>query len=109
MLKLIASERVGTISKRSFYERYRMLRRPVLLSDFTSSWPARQKWSIEYLKSVAGHREIPVYDRRPSRGRQHQHAAAARMRLGEYLECLRAGECDLRIFFLRVVDELPEL
>ncbi len=50
-----------------------------------------------------------MYDSRPAYGRQHQHAAAARMTFAEYLDRLRAGESRLRIFFLRVAAELPEL
>jgi hypothetical protein len=109
MLRLSPVERVGTISRRSFLDHYRSPRRPVVLEELTGSWPARRKWSLDYLKSVADDRHIPVYDSRPARGRQHQHAAAARMPLGEFLERLRAGENALRIFFLRVADEIPEL
>ena len=65
-------------------------------------------WSLDYLRRVAGHRRVPVYGG-PARGRRHQHAAAARMAFGEFLDRLRAGENALRVFFLRVVDALPEL
>jgi hypothetical protein len=109
MLTLVPIERVGSISKGPFLGRYRVPRRPIVLEDFTAAWPARKKWSVEYLQSVAEHRQIPVYDSGPSSGHRHQHAAAGRMPLGEYVQRLRAGENDLRIFFLRVVEELPEL
>ena len=109
MLTLVPLERVGSISNGPFLGRYRVPRRPIVLEDFTASWPARKKWSVEYLRSVAAHRQIPVYDSRPSSGHRHQHAVAGRMPLGEYLDRLLAGENDLRIFFLRVVEELPEL
>jgi hypothetical protein len=109
MLSLSPVERVSTISRRSFLDLYRGPRRPVVLEELTRSWPARTKWSVDYLKNVAEERRIPVYDSHPARGRQHQHAAAARMPLGEFLERIRAGESGLRIFFLRVVTELPEL
>lgn len=109
MVKLAPLERVGAISTQSLRDRHRRPRRPVVLEELTRSWPARTKWSVEYLQRVAGDREIPVYESRPARGHRHQHAAAARMRLGAYLDRVRAGESDLRIFFLRVLDELPEL
>ncbi len=108
MLTLRPVERVGAISTRSFLDCYRSPRRPVVLRAVTDSWPARSKWSVDYLQRVAGDREIPVYAG-PARGRRHQHAAMARMRLGEFVERLRAGENGLRIFFLRVADALPEL
>jgi hypothetical protein len=80
------------------------------MEEITASWPARSKWSVDYLKSAAGDREIPVCDgSRPASGRTYQHAAAGRMRLRDYLERLDDGENALRIFFVRVVPMLPEL
>ena len=107
-MKLSPVERVGTIS-RSLLDRYRSVRRPLVIEDFSASWPARERWSLDYLKNVAGNRLVPLYDSRPARGRQHQHAVAVRMPFGAYLERLRAGEKDLRIFFVRLPSELPEL
>jgi hypothetical protein len=109
MLKLSPVERAGAISRRAFLDDYRRPRRPVVLEELTASWPARRKWSVDYLKSVAGDREIPVYGSRPARGRTHQHAAVARMPLREFLERLQGGDNALRIFFLRVTSALPEL
>jgi hypothetical protein len=107
--RLVPVERVDAISRDAFLDRHRAPRRPVVLRELTASWPARRAWSIDYFRRVAGDRAIPVYDSRPAYGRQHQHAAAARMRFGDYVERLRAGESRLRIFFLRVAAELPEL
>jgi hypothetical protein len=110
MLTLSPVERVGAISKQSFLDDYRAPRRPVVLGELTASWPARRKWSVDYLKTVAGDREIPLCDgSRPARGRAYQHAAAGRMLLRDYLERLAQGENALRIFFVRVVPMLPEL
>jgi len=95
---------------RGAFERiYRAPRRPVVVRGLTAGWPAHAKWSVEYLAQLAGDRRVPVYDSRPARGREHQHAPSARMRIADFVERLRAGERDLRIFFLRVVEELPEL
>jgi cupin-like protein len=104
-----AIERVGTISEGAFVAEYKHRGRPVVLSEVTASWPAREKWSVEYLKRVAGDRRVPLYDTRGGDGRRHQHAAATHMRLGEYVDRLRAGEKDLRIFFFNLLREAPEL
>ena len=110
MLTLSPVERLGTISKRAFFDEYRRPRRPVVLEELTASWPAREKWSVDYLKSVAGDREVPLCDgSRPARGRKLQHAAVARMPLRRYLERVEDGEDALRIFFVRVAAMLPEL
>ena len=109
MLNFPRVEHVRAISRQSFLDRYRSVRRPVVLDDFSAAWPAREKWSLDYLQSVAGHRLVPLCESRPARGRRHQHAAVTRMPLAAYLERLRRGENALRIFFVRVRSELPEL
>jgi len=109
MLRLSPTERVGPISKTAFLRDYRALGKPAIFEALTVSWPAREKWSVAYLKHVAGDKQVPLYDSRPAQGRQHQHATTACMQLGEYLDRVSAGENDLRIFFLRVPNEIPEL
>ena len=110
MLTLSPVERVGAVCKQTFADDYRRPRRPVVLEELTASWPARRRWTVDYLKSVAGHREVPLCDgSRPARGHAYAHAAVARMPLREYLERVEAGERALRIFFVRVTSALPEL
>jgi hypothetical protein len=102
-------ERVGTISEKTFVAEYKGRGRPVVLSKLTASWPAREKWSVDHLKRVAGERRVPLYDGRRAEGRQHQHAPTTYMPLGEYVDRLRAGENDLRIFFFNLLRQAPEL
>jgi hypothetical protein len=108
-VEFTAIERVGAISEQAFVTAYKRRGCPVVLSELTASWPAREKWSVDYLKYVAGDRRVPLYDSRRARGRRHQHAAATRMPLGEYVDRLRAGENDLRIFFFNLLGKAPEL
>jgi len=110
MLTLSPVERVGAIGKRAFLDEHRRPRRPVVLEALTASWPARRKWTVDYLKSVAGHREVPVCDgSRPARDHTYAHAFTTRMPLRDYLERLEDGERALRMFFVRVLATLPEL
>ena len=108
-LRLASVARVGAISRDAFWDAYRLPRRPVVLESLTAAWPARERWSVEHLKRAVGRRQVPVYDCRPARGRRHQHAPAARMSIADFVDRLHAGEHDLRIFFLRVVADVPEL
>ncbi len=80
----------------------------MVFTELTRDWPAYQ-WSTEYLKKVAGDREVPVYDSQPARDRQHQHAAATILTFGEYLDRLENGEKDLRMFFYHLLANAPEL
>lgn len=82
---------------------------PVILSDLTSSWQANKKWSIDYLKEIAGDKIVPVYSSQPARDKQHQHAASAHLKLSDYLDMLKQGENDLRIFFYNILKLAPSL
>jgi hypothetical protein len=74
-----------------------------------SSWPAKQKWNIDYLKETAGEQIIPVYSSKPARDKQHQHAASTHIKLTTYLNMLEQGENDLRIFFYNILQGAPSL
>jgi hypothetical protein len=100
---------VDTLSKNDFLTRFKRPEMPVKFEHLTDDWPARQKWSIDYFKDVAGDRIVPLYDSQPSKDRKHQHAPAAQMPLADYLDRLQAGENDLRLFFYNILQEVPEL
>ncbi|MEZ5651648.1 MAG: cupin-like domain-containing protein [Burkholderiaceae bacterium] len=101
--------RVAMLAARDFLRDYKLARRPVVIEQMTEHWPARQCWSLEYLRRVAGETIVPVYDSVRSRDHQHQHAPAARLPLAAYLERLEAGQSDLRLFFYNVLSGAPQL
>jgi hypothetical protein len=102
-------ERVGDIEPAAFIDRYKRCAQPIIFEQLSRTWPARERWNLEYFRTVAGHATIPLYDSQPSRGYKGQHAAATRMRLSHYLDCLEAGETDLRMFFCNIFAQVPEL
>ncbi len=108
-MELSPVKRVATISQDDFVTRFKRPHKPVVIEKLTEAWPAREKWTLEYLKRVAGNAQVPLYDGRPARGREYQYAATARMTLSAYLDRLAAGENDLRIFSLNVFSALPQL
>ncbi len=109
MMKLTPAQRVGSITKDAFLSLYKAHAKPVVLEQVTRDWPARQKWSMDYFKSVAGNKVVPLYDSQPSRNRKHQHAPAASMPLSDYLDLLEKGENNLRMFFFNLLTEAPAL
>lgn len=100
---------LDTLSKAEFIRQFKQPEQPVKIQHLTDTWPARQKWSLDYFKAVAGDRIVPLYDSQPSKNRKHQHAPAAKMPLADYLDKLQAGENDLRLFFYNILQEVPEL
>lgn len=108
-MELSSVERRSTLSADAFQAEFKQPERPVVLSDLTRDWPAREKWGPDYLRAIAGDRVVPLYDSQPSRGRKHQHAPAARLSLSEYIARLERGENDLRLFFFNFLKEIPAL
>ena len=92
-----------------FQREFATTRTPVVLRQLTQDWPARQKWSVDYLADVSGDKMIPLYSSQPARGRAHQHARNLTMSLRDYLQALKDGEQDLRMFFYNILENAPEL
>lgn len=110
MIKLQPIERIGTISKDDFVSTYKNPENPVVIEQLTQNWAARSKWHLDYLCEIAGDNIVPLYgggDR--AKGRRHQHAAIQKMRLRDYIEALRQGENQLRIFFYNILSKAPRL
>ena len=109
MIQTTPTARVPSLSGDAFLCRYKARHEPVIIENLTRPWPARAKWSMDYLRAVAGDKIVPLYDSRPARGHSHQHAPSARMPLKDYIDLLKAGERDLRMFFYNLLSEAPQL
>lgn len=109
MIQLSSVERVDMLNKHDFIKHYKQQNKPVVFEKLTESWPARKKWTIDYIEKVAGHKTVPLYDSKPAKEKKHQHAAAVYMPLKNYLGLLHQGENDLRLFFYNILAEVPEL
>lgn len=109
MIDLTPTERIQTVDKEEFLSRYKKPKKPVVIEQLTKDWPACEKWNVEYIKKIAGENVVPLYDSKPSTDRKHQHAPATRMKIKNYLDLLRQGENDLRMFFYNILREVPEL
>jgi len=101
--------RVERLSSEAFINDYKRTATPVVLTRETETWPAREKWSLDYFKKTIGDVVVPLYNSTPSKGKTHQHAAAVHMPMRDYLEKLENGEKDLRMFFYNILSGAPEL
>jgi len=82
---------------------------PVVFTDLTAAWPARQKWTIEHFKTRYGHLRVPVVSNnysKPGRGYMEPDRVIS---LKEYLEIIESGPTDLRIFLWNIFRVAPEL
>jgi len=107
-IRTIPVDRVHTISKKEFFEKYYKPQRPVLIENLIEDWPAYSKWTIEYFQEHAGDQIVPLYNSEPTKGKQNSAAPVQEMKLFDYLELLKSQPTDLRIFFFNILDNIPK-
>ncbi|MET6989301.1 cupin-like domain-containing protein [Sediminicola arcticus] len=101
--------RVKTITKEDFIVKYFKPQKPVVIERFIEAWPAYSKWSLEYMKQVAGHKTVPLYDDRPVNHKDGFNEPHAKMQMADYIDLLKAEPTKYRIFLWNVLKEVPEL
>jgi Cupin-like domain len=109
MIQFEPVKRVETVTRDDFLHDYKAPKTPVVIGQLTAAWPARNKWTLEYLGDVAGDKIVPLYGSQAARGRRHQHAPVARMKLREYIALLEGGENNLRLFFFNLMPTARQL
>jgi len=100
---------VEKISPEDFRKNYLLARKPLIIKGLTKSWPAREKWDIEYFKRIAGDLEVPLYDNSKADPSKPINSAAAKMKMGDYLDLIKSKPTELRIFLFNIFKHRPEL
>src|ERR1700744_1566933 len=100
---------VDTISPADFTENYLKPRCPLVIKGLTKDWPAREKWTPEYLKEVVGNKVVPLYDNSKADPSKPINARAAEMPFDEYIDLIKSKPTELRIFFFNIFKQAPEL
>ncbi|WP_010227563.1 cupin-like domain-containing protein [Gillisia marina] len=108
-LNLKSIPRVTAIDKETFLKEYFIPQRPVVMENLSEDWPARDKWGFEYFRSKAGEIEVPLYDGQPAKGNQKSHIVAQKMKMSAYIDILKSGPTDLRMFFFNLLQNCPDL
>ena len=101
--------KVTRISKEDFLEQYFKPQKPVIIEKAIEDWPAYQKWSLEYMRQVAGDKVVPLYDDRRVDFRDGFNQQHARMRMDAYIDLLQREPTRYRIFLWNILKEVPEL
>lgn len=108
-LNLQEIPRVETITKADFINLYFKPQRPVVIERFVDDWPATQKWSLDYMKSVAGELTVPLYDDRPVDHNDGFNEPHAKMKMSDYIDLLKSEPTKYRIFLWNILKEIPQL
>ncbi|WP_323787250.1 cupin-like domain-containing protein [Psychroserpens sp.] len=101
--------RVKNITKEEFITNYLKPQKPVVIEHFIEDWPAYNKWSLDYMKSVAGNKIVPLYDDRPVDYKDGFNDPHAKMKMSEYVDLLKNEPTKYRIFLWNILKEIPQL
>jgi len=101
--------RVKTISKEDFIKHYFKPQQPVVIEEYIKDWPAYSKWSLEYMKDIAGDKTVPLYDDRPVDYKDGFNEPHAKMKMSEYVDLLKSEPTKYRVFLWNVLKEIPQL
>lgn len=108
-MKLVEIPRVSSISKKDFVANYLKPQLPVVIESFDGGWNAHSKWSLEYMKAIAGDKEVPLYDDRPVQHKDGFNEPHATMKMSDYIDLLKREPTKYRIFLWNILKEVPAL
>lgn len=108
-LKLRQIDRYDVLDKNEFVQQYLRPQKPVVLTKLAENWPAYNKWNLDYIDEMAGAKTVPLYDDRPVKHDEGFNQAHAEMKMSEYIELLKSGPTNFRIFLYNILKEVPEL
>ncbi|MCB0663588.1 MAG: cupin-like domain-containing protein [Saprospiraceae bacterium] len=109
MLTLQPVDRRAGLSKEEFLEQYLEPQKPVILTDLMDSWPAKEKWTMEFFKENYGDLMVPVFSANYSKPGKGYMTPDMRIPFREFLESIEAGPSDLRMFLFNIINHAPEL
>ena len=100
---------VEDITQEEFRKKYLIPRKPLVIRNMAKSWPAYQKWTMEYMKETVGDVEVPLYDSSKADPSAPINASAAKMKFGDYIDLIQREPTDLRIFLFDPIKSAPKL
>jgi len=101
--------RVKTITKEDFIKHYFKPQKPVVIERSIMGWPAYKKWSLDYIKDIAGDKIVPLYDDRPVDYKDGFNEPHTTMKMRDYVDLLKRKPTKYRIFLWNVLKEIPQL
>jgi hypothetical protein len=100
---------VDDISKEEFEKNYLKTRRPLIIKNMAKNWPAYEKWTLDYMKTVVGDKTVPLYDSSKADPSKPINASAAEMKFADYIDLIKNTPTDLRIFLFDPIKHAPNL
>ncbi len=100
---------VSEISAADFKAKYFEPQIPVVIKGMAKKWPAYTKWNWDYLKSVAGQKEVGIYNNVKSDAYTPINKADDYTTFGKYVDMIKNGPAQWRIFLFNIFSHAPQL
>ncbi len=108
-MRLIPIEKKAGLSRQEFKEGYLKSAKPVVFTDLINDWPAKDKWTFDFFIRRYGDIKVPVYDKSFSKPGKNYMSPTGHMAFGDYMNLIRSGPSDIRIFLFNLLAKVPEL
>ncbi|WP_343308025.1 cupin-like domain-containing protein [Chitinophaga niabensis] len=108
-MQIQSIDRVENISAQDFKTQYYEPRKPLIITGLSKDWPARDKWTWDYFKSIVGDKTVGVYNNTRAGAKTLVNGADDYIPFGEYLDMIQQGPVSLRIFLFNIFQHAPQL
>lgn len=108
-MQLTNIDKVASISPQDFRENYLLPQKPLIITHLSRQWPAYTQWTWDYLKELVGDVNVGVYNNVRAGAKVPVNGADDYMRFGDYIDLVRKGPVELRIFLFNVFKYAPQL
>ena len=99
----------NSLSDEDFNTHHLLQNKPVVFTDLIEPWPAYTKWSFDWFKENHGDLIVPLHNNNSHDSGKNYMAAQKFMKLGDYIDLLKKGPCDYRIFLFDLINNIPSL
>lgn len=108
-MQIQSIDRVEHITPEEFKTKYYEPRKPLIITGLSKNWPAREKWTWDYFKSIVGEKEVGVYNNERAGAKTLVNGADEYIKFGDYLDMIQQGPVQLRIFLFNLFQHAPQL
>ncbi|UAY52288.1 cupin-like domain-containing protein [Ferruginibacter albus] len=102
-------DKIETISPENFKANYYNAEEPVVITGLAKQWSAYNKWNWDYFTEVVGETKVGVYNNIKSDAYTPINTADDYMKFGDYLQQVKKGPLELRIFLFNIFQHAPQL
>lgn len=97
------------ITRTNFQEEFVKPNKPVIMKDYSASWPAREKWTFDYFKARHPNVMVPVYKEAFANTGTSYTSTDNKMPFGEYLDLIASEPTQYRMFLYNIFKHIPDL